>query len=257
MGEIDREAIFAEAPDQESKPSDPGDGKASDPQYVTTEEAQKMADDAAENAFTKAQSLIDTNVSRVEKSVQDQVGSLDASAALLKAAGHELPEGALEAAKNQALVGSFLPPPEPASNGDPSGEQDGQPDISGEEPDAGDKEKDPVTVIAQSRMEKAGVTIGKDDPEFPLIDLKTDDANVFLDTVDQAIAAKSKRLLISAGIEEEEGDSALTAEQRRARMASLNAIGTQPGRSLPDFSTGEDYLDLAYGESTKEPPSKW
>lgn len=64
----DKGAVSFQAPGQEPEPTstqEQGQGsETKQPQYVTVEEARRLADEAAENAFRRAQSLVDRTTNK-------------------------------------------------------------------------------------------------------------------------------------------------------------------------------------------------
>lgn len=71
----------ASSPAPAAAPGAPGGGGAPNPeqapQYITRDEAQRLAEAAADAAFRKAQGLTDKTASRLEKQVQDRLAEIE------------------------------------------------------------------------------------------------------------------------------------------------------------------------------------
>lgn len=55
-------------------------------------------------------------------------------------------------------------------------------------------EQDPVTAAAVAIMQEAGIQVEEADPEFAMVDTKTDNAGKFLASVNKAVQAKRERI---------------------------------------------------------------
>jgi hypothetical protein len=137
------------------------------PQFVTREEALQLAQQAAAEVLKQAQSLTDKSQARVMKEI-DRL-----SKAGITATPEQVKQmvAAEEQSQQQEVPGNQAVQPEP--QGLPA---------------------DPVVRKAiQIMQDEGGGQITKDEPEFNMIDQKTDDPEVFLASVHAAAKAKAER----------------------------------------------------------------
>jgi hypothetical protein len=258
MGDTDQGAV----PGQQAGQPAPASGDGSQPpagteapKFVTLEEAQRIADEAAAKAadqsYRRAQSLVDTNASRITKQVQEGFGALKQASETLKAVGHEIPADTLARAHTQVMTGAFDTPATPG----------GAPPASpATPPGQGETAKDPITLLAERMQSKAGITLEDSDPEMSNAKLRSEDPEIFLQGVDEGIAAKKARLAASTtptppppgtpptppgGAPPAPPAPTETEAQRLARLASLGGGGGSPGSGLDGYST-EQLLEQAF-----------
>ena len=144
------------------------------PAFVTAEEAQRIANQAAEAAFRRAQGLTEKTRQGIESQIATLRQEMQAKGAPLAPEQEQVLRSQLEA---QAVQQSE--PPASAQQPAPAA----QPQTTG----------DPVLDVAFSMMRDAGTTVEEADPEFASI--KQDGTpKQFLDSVETAIAAKKVRL---------------------------------------------------------------
>jgi len=158
-----------------AQPPQAGQQPPAAPAYVTAEEAQRIANQAAEAAFRRSQGLTE----KIRQGIESQIATLKAS---MTASGAPPLTPEQEAALRVTMADQVAQQSEPpASAQQPA--QAAQPQTTG----------DPVLDVAFSMMQAAGVTIEATDPEFAT--LKQDGGpKEFLDSVETAIAAKKVRL---------------------------------------------------------------
>lgn len=157
-------------PSQQTPVVEPQNG--AQPKYITYEEAQRLAETAAETALRKAQSHNDKTVQRIESKI----------AQLQNAGVTVTPEQAAKLVQAEDAQQQQQSPSQPS----PARPAQAQPKESGE--------AHPVLQVAAAMMEEAGIQIEETDPEFATIDLKTTSPRQFLKTVEAAIEAKQQRL---------------------------------------------------------------
>jgi len=165
-------------------PGQPEGGSAAQPQYVTLDEAQRIATDAAEEAFRRAQSLYSKGQAGFEKKVQADLRNLEKALELQKKAGVTVTPEQENHMRQQVINQAFMDGDQPTQPAAPGA----QPAQAGE----GAEDIDPVTADAWRLMDEAGVTIEDDDPEVAL--LNQGSPYVFLKSIEAAIAAKRQRL---------------------------------------------------------------
>lgn len=171
-----------DASNTHSAPNQPGGGEqqiGDGPKYITLEDAQALFDSLFDR---KAQSIGDKAAHRVQK-------VLAAAQAQGLALTQQQAESLVETFDAQPQQPQQQPPAQPAALPQrqpaqaPKGESQAEPE-----------EIHPVLQTAYAMMQKAGVTIEKDDPEMQTIDHETTDEFTFLTSVRQAIQAKQERL---------------------------------------------------------------
>lgn len=159
-----------------SQPEQP-QGTATEPQYVTLEDANRIAKAAADEAFRKAQSLFDKGNGKVRERLNQFEQAM---------AGVQLPPEQREQLRQQVINQALSDPaaPEsPAPAAPPAAQPTAQP---GQEP------PDAITAEAWKMMQEAGVTIEDEDPEVSSIDRSS--PYKFLRSIEQAIEAKRQRI---------------------------------------------------------------
>uniref|UniRef100_A0A6M3KU18 Uncharacterized protein n=1 Tax=viral metagenome TaxID=1070528 RepID=A0A6M3KU18_9ZZZZ len=150
--------------------------KTAQPQYITLDEAQRLFKDAEDNAFRRAQGLVDKADNRITRKVQENLSGVQGMLDALKAQGVDVPADKAQALKNDAInkaytdVAPELTPASPPKPAQALAQEGG--------------DVDPVTAIAWQMMKAVGVTIDQDDP---LLDRSSPVA--FLNSVEAAIRA--------------------------------------------------------------------
>jgi hypothetical protein len=195
-------------------------GQPVQPEYVTRQEAEQMAEQAAENAFRRAQSLIDQRSAKV----QEQVKALKDTIALQREAGIEITDAQEKAmvdkvAQKALLDQSSQLPTQPAQAGAGSAEPDTQIDIA-----------------AGAIMDALGVEIIDSDPKevLELLDMSSETA--YLKSIPKAIAKKRELA----------GQPASPPQPQRA-PTNIGAGGNRPNpiQGVKDPTT---LLEIAFGE---------
>lgn len=198
-------------------PTAPGQGAANvppeqkgavQPQYLTLEEARRMAEEAEEKAFRRAQGLIEKTNAGVVKKVQSDLKNLEQSIALQKKAGIEITADQEEKLKQQVFQRAFTEveeSPAPAQTAPAQAAPVQQPDNI-----------DPITAEAVKMMQDAGVWIDDDDPETDVIDQSS--IYAYLESVKKAIETKRQRIGTPAP----------------ARVAGGGVVGQSTSNILPD-----------------------
>lgn len=190
----------------ESVTKDAGE-QTEQPSYLTRKEAEtlmrEIADQAADGAYRRAQSLIDKTDNRLTKQVQDRFEQLKTARAQMAAAGQPVSDEAfddlLEAERLKIL----------SSVGD-----QGIPPAAGIE----QREVDAINREAQRIMEELGVEVEEEDPEAEYINFQST-PEVFLETLKVAAKMKAKRLTDSG--------EKVEPVAPEARIPSLGASGKQ------------------------------
>ena len=255
MGKEDRQAIFSQEPNGHASDASKGAGvKSGESQFVTVDQFQELKTEVTEGlerVARETQGLVDKNASRIEATVQQQLSGLDTAKELLKAAGHEIPDDVIERAGAIAVTGAFTSKPkgkneQPAASNNqaspeqPSGQGEQQEQVTGD---------DPISILAAQKMAKAGVQILDTDPEYKMVDMVTEDALVFLESVDKAIAAKAER--VGGGPPEiTEGDPNAAQKQRWLQSPSGGMTGGSSSSNIPDLP-GEALLEMHYDEADR------
>ncbi len=145
------------------------------PRYVTFEEAQQLAREAAEQAARLAQSRTD----KAAQKMQERVNELRQAFDTLKAAGHEVP--AEQQQQALAKVAEEYPTPNPKTT----------PSTAQEEGRAGDPLSAAIDRKVAALAAAAGVDILEDDPEAQGLDFG--DPFEFVRSFERALAAKKAR----------------------------------------------------------------
>lgn len=160
-------------------------GKAT-PEYVTKEEAQRLAKEAAAEALRQAQSLFDKGNDRTMKKVQADLQNLSKSLDLQRKAGIEVSPEQEETLRQRVISQVLSAPDQPES---PPATQAAQ----AQAPAKPAEELDPINAEARKMEAAAGVVVAEDDPEFKTI-IVNRSGYEFLKSVEAAIAAKKERL---------------------------------------------------------------
>lgn len=150
-------------------------------QYVTLDEARRIASDAAEEAFRKAQGLVDKSTRRLSSQAKQQVESLRSQIQRQRDLGvpvtPEQEEKLVQDRINHLILSDDGEPTEPAPTPGST--------------DQGSQNK-PVDVRALEIMQRNGSVVYENDPEYNALDFTSEDA--FLQSVDRASQAKRARL---------------------------------------------------------------
>lgn len=160
---------------------------AAQPQYVTLEQATKLAQDAAEEAFRRAQSLYSKGQAGFEKRVQADLKNLEKALDLQKKAGVTITPEQENSMRQQVINQAFME----------DGQNTGQPNqgtAPAQAPEGEEVPNNPIEATAWQMMRDAGIDIYDEDPEFALVDQETENAYAFLKSIETAIEAKRQRL---------------------------------------------------------------
>lgn len=194
----------------------------------------------------KIQSGDDRIESRVIGRLQEEFQELDRSVAKMKAAGINVDDDQIQALKQRQMLREFGGEPT-TEEGQSAMPAQGKPQKPPSPPDAA---KNPVVAEAYKMMADAKTYIEQEDPEAQIIDLKTKSIKVFLDSVEEAVKAKQKRLSADAS-EGEEPEEDLSDTESKAAGAAARNPGTgfrrgKPAAGSPSNLDGFDHLKRAY-----------
>lgn len=177
----------AAAPAVTGQPAAPGEAQ---PQYVTLEQVQQMLEDN----FRRAQSLYSKGQAGFEKKIQADLKNLEKALDLQRKAGITVSPEQENQLKQQVINQAFTEPEQPI-----------QPELPGQQPAQAAEWEEPdneVTAIAWEMMDKAGVDVLTDDPEYKQHLAKYDDPNYEGDEIDYLqdvkAAIKAKQIRLSA-----------------------------------------------------------
>lgn len=154
--------------------------------FVTFEEAQRMATEAAERALRQAQSMTDKSESRIKREITDRMAKIAEATDLLKAAGVEITPEVTERVRQAVVMESLTKGSDPGQPSAPATPSQAAPN-AGSEPNP-----DEITAQAHRMMSQAGVWIEQGDPE--VAQLSQDSPYAFLHSVELAINAKKARM---------------------------------------------------------------
>ncbi len=206
-------------------------GTGAQPQYITLEQAKKLADDAAEAAFRRAQGLVTKTNQGLENKIRADIQAIEQTVAMQRASGIQItPEQEATLKQNAVLNAYKAAPPEPPPGASPGTQSPaGSP---GQQVSAGQEGEeipvtDPLMDQAIQIMDQAGVYILQTDPEWNVI-AQAQPAQ-YLQAVQDGIASKVKRL----------------ATPPEARLSGLGA-GSQPASPLPQNLSPIELLKLAH-----------
>lgn len=162
---------------------DQGGGKNGGAENLTLDQVTTLVKENVAEAISQGQSYADKAVAASNKALGQRFGAIDNELKALKDAGIEVPPEARQVLRTQAIEEHY------------EGEEGG-----GEESDDGSGAKGSTKVTPQQqaaqaaaqeamrRVREAGVQITETSPAFKTIDRTTEDPNLFLASVDKAIA---------------------------------------------------------------------
>jgi hypothetical protein len=155
--------------------------------FVTVEEAQRLAKEAADQALRRAQQFFDVNQNQFGKRIQERVSQLEKAWDAMAKAGLQVPDEAGKERVRQRAIQEELTAP---NSSQPPSSPSAQVEVKGQAENP--EPQDPVTAEAWRMMQAAGVSIEATDPEAATLDQSSPYA--FLKSVDAAINAKRERL---------------------------------------------------------------
>lgn len=160
---------------------------APQPKFITLEEAQKLANqaalDAEERAFRRAQGLVSKADNRITEKVKQDLAALQSMITLQKSAGIEVTPMQEAQLRNQIIANAYSQGELPPTNT----EQATKPKPVEQEVAA-----DPITAEAWRLMQAAGIIINDGDPEAEKLDQSSGYA--FLRSIEAAIESKRQRI---------------------------------------------------------------
>jgi hypothetical protein len=176
-------AVAFQGSGQTQEPLSQEGANAAQPQYITRDEAARMAKEAAEEAFRRAQGLMD----RGNQKVRERIAQLENSWAIQAQAGAPVSEDVKEKSRTLAMQTALM---EPDSSQPASRSQPGQPAQAAQQ--GADEPPDPITAEGWRLMDEAGITFEDNDPEMGTIIHSTPLA--YLNSIQAAIDSKRRRL---------------------------------------------------------------
>jgi len=185
---------FPGGPGQDPDVSDAGTGNQEpQPNYITREEAERLAEKAAEESYRRAQGLFDKGNQKVQMRLQE----VERTIALNAAAGIETTPEQRRAMEQQALRDAYTPEAQP--NDEPSVPHDPPPQQPAPVDAGGQDQLDPINAEAVRIMQQAGVDLLDGDPEVEkhLANVREMNAIAYLQAVERAAAEKAQRLVRS------------------------------------------------------------
>ncbi len=198
---------------------------APQPKFITLEEAQKLANQAAleaeERAFRRAQGLVSKADNRITEKVQAKLNALTETINMQKSAGIEITPMQEAALRNKVIADAYSQEP-PPTNAEPPAE-----------PNPGDQNvaADPITAEAWRLMQAAGIIINDDDPEAEKLDQSSGYA--FLRSIEAAIETKRQRI-------------ASTSMQAPGRTPTgAGATGAYQANPIQDISDPDQLFEIA------------
>jgi hypothetical protein len=165
--------VPGDAPAQEQIPGTTGN----EPKFVTAEEAQRMAQEAGEKAFRRAQSLVDQSTTRLANTINERVEAIKQGMTI---AGQTLtPEQEAQLRQKVAIDAmSTIPQPQ---------------DPASQPPQAGAEPTNWVDATAGRFAAEVG-GIADTDPEVGMVKVNAATPDEYLFSVQQAVAAKKARI---------------------------------------------------------------
>jgi|GEM_PF-3973052 hypothetical protein len=160
---------------------------APQPKFITLEEAQKLANqaalDAEERAFRRAQGLVSKADNRITAKVQQDLAALQQMITLQKSAGIEVTPQQEAQLRNQIIANAYSQGEQPPPNTEPPATP---------KPAEQSEASDPITAEAWRLMQAAGIVINENDPEVGQLDQSSGYA--FLRSIETAIESKRQRI---------------------------------------------------------------
>jgi len=153
--------------------------------FITREEAQRLAEEAEEKAFRRAQGLIDKSASTLQKKVRGELEALERTLTAQRKAGMEITPAQEEKLRQQVIQEAFtadtpddfssLPPPQ-----------------AGRE-EAPDREVERVNIETNRMYREYGFAIEQYDDEAQMLNMSSGDT--FLTSLQSALQKKAARLV--------------------------------------------------------------
>lgn len=194
------------------------------PEYITRQEAARLAAEAADTAFRRAQSLFDKG----NEKVRQRLGELESAWDMQAQAGAPVPEEVKMRLRQQVLTAPQAAPP----TTEQAAAQPQQPQSGGQ---------DPITLSAWEMIRSAGIEIKDDDPEMQQI--KTHGTPYeFLATVAQAIEAKRQR--VASTNSQPNGGQAQPQQPGRLPTA-VGGQGSYNPNAIADITDPRELLKMA------------
>lgn len=180
--------------------------------YITQQEAQRLIEQAVEQATRRAQSLTDKAESRISRTIQERLQSLDEMFDGLRRSGERIPEDVVEHAKRDITTRTILEEAEAER-------------IAASEQDTTAY----VNRRAQAIFNEVGVVVDQSDPEAEMVDQSSPEK--FLITLAQAAEAKAQRMGAQPQPQAQSGGDRY--EQQPGGAARAPAIGAGGVRANP------------------------
>jgi hypothetical protein len=173
---------FQAQPGQVAPETPPGGEQSTGQQFVTVEEAKRLAEAAAEQAFRRAQGLVDKASQANQLKVREALSKVDDVLKMQRDSGIQITPEQEAALRSRVMEKAYT------TDGDKPLSQAGEtlPDQDAVPP------PDPITAEAWRRMQANGVIIEETDPEIKLLEGSTSPQD-WLAKIDQAIIAKKVR----------------------------------------------------------------
>jgi hypothetical protein len=164
-------------------------GNATQPEYVTVEDARRFAKEAAEEALRRAQSFFDINQNAFGKRIQDQLAQLEKAWSIQAEAGLEVPdEAAKDRIRQKAIQKELTKSDSPPTAETPFAQVEGS-----RQKEVTDPYVAAINKLCNDMERKAGVILEANDPEIQGLD-RIQDGDDYVLAFRQALDAKKQRL---------------------------------------------------------------
>ncbi len=160
------------------------------PAFVTVDQFKTALAEETAKILRQTQGLVDKNAGRIERDLKAKLKSVDDNLALMKSNGIEVPQEKVDQMKSKVIAEAYAAAGEPAPDVPPV-LSPSTPPAQVEAPD----EVNPITAQGRKILKAFGLNdITEDDPEYSLIDHRTEDAGTWLASVTAAAQAKQARI---------------------------------------------------------------
>jgi hypothetical protein len=216
------------------------------PEYITREEATRLAQQAAEEAYRKAQGLFDKGRDGILKKVQSDLQALTKSLELQKQAGFQITPDQESALRNQVIQRALSEPEAPAPP-QPSSNQPAQAGTQGAEDNGAPHNE--YEAAAFALFDSTGILIEQTDPEAAQLDNSSGPA--WLTSVAKAIEAKRTRLASPPQPPQQQAAVQTTAQQPPARTPTNAGSYGAPVNPIANINDPQELLRMALGTGRK------
>ncbi|HOD52890.1 MAG TPA: hypothetical protein PKJ08_00045 [Candidatus Cloacimonadota bacterium] len=227
--------------------SQDGVGTSNKAEFVTRVELENLRKEFDEKARRLAQSYSMQAEGRIDKKIKRELAEYEKGIETLKSIGKEISPEEIEKGRQNIITKAYLQQDQPQNQNQPVTQPAGNDQRTDTQPGRATPETILLNNMANRILKMHGVEdLAKEDPEAAMV--RFDDYDTFLDTFEQAVAAKAKRIGTrpEARISTMAGSGSSTPALKQQYEKELKALPRGPNSAIARQQLRMKYRKLGY-----------